>query len=97
MAGPWVEFPIVEPLTHCPAKEPLPYTIYELNHEFVSLVKIRPGLVVREFAILVGQPLLAVPRCVGKTKADSQEWLSYAMRSVAFLETGGVGSQLSPC
>jgi len=37
MAGPWVEFPITESLTHCPAKEPLPYTIYEFNHEFVSL------------------------------------------------------------
>ena len=97
MAGSWVEIPITESQTHCPAKEPLPYTIYELNHEFVSLVKIRPGLAVREFAIVVGQPLLAVPRSIGRTKADSQEWLSYAIRSVAFLETGGVGSQLSPC
>jgi hypothetical protein len=32
---------------------------------------------VRQFAILVGQPLLAVLYGLGITKRDSQEWLSY--------------------
>jgi hypothetical protein len=32
---------------------------------------------VGKVAILVGQPLLAVPRNLGKAEVDSQEWLSY--------------------
>jgi hypothetical protein len=50
----------------------------------------------RQFAIQVGQPLLAVLFRPAETARDSRGWLSYQMRSVAFLETGGVGSQLSP-
>jgi hypothetical protein len=37
MASLWSEIPIAESQSHCPAKEPLLYTIYEFNHESVSL------------------------------------------------------------
>ncbi len=30
-----------------------------------------------QFSFLVGLPLLAVPHNLSRTKADSQEWLSY--------------------
>jgi hypothetical protein len=50
----------------------------------------------RQFAIQVGQPLLAVLFRTAETARDSQESLPYQTCSVAFLETGGVGSQLSP-
>jgi hypothetical protein len=59
-------------------------------------VKIRLSPVAFQFAILVRQPLLAVRFRPAENARDNEGWLPYKMRSVAFLEIGGVGSQLSP-